>query len=244
MCISFCPLSAFDTRKINPSRARLAFEVLLANPEIQLMSEMSEDSSREFSARLFSDFVNGDDEAAQAIFDRYVIQLINYAQVRLSSLLQSRIDPEDIVQSAYRSFFRKAREEGLVLKRSGDLWRVLAAFTLNKTRSYIEKELAAKRNPLREQRNAFWRAAVQRDPSPEETASLIEEVKLFIEQLTPRDRRILELRLRGESIEEISTELAQPDPESKLSPIHVSHATIRRVLRHSRIALEQQLLSE
>lgn len=208
------------------------------------MSQMSEDSNSDLSARLYTEFVNGDDDAAQAIFDRYVIELINYAQVRLSSLLQSRIDPEDIVQFAYRSFFRKAREEGLVLKRSGDLWRVLAAFTLNKTRSYIEKELAAKRSPLREQRNAFWMAAVQRDPSPEETASLIEEVKLFIEQLKPRDRRILELRLRGESIDEISTELANPDPDSKLDPIRVSHATIRRVLRDSKIALERQLFDE
>lgn len=208
------------------------------------MSEIFEDSSSDFSARLYSDFVHGDDAAAQEIFDRYVIQLINYAQVRLSSVLQSRIDPEDIVQSAYRSFFRKAREEGLALERNGDLWRILAAFTLNKTRSYIEKELAAKRSPLREQRNEFWIAAVQREPSPEETASLIEQVTLFIEKLKPRDRRILELRLRGESIDEISTELAHPDPESNLPSIHVSHATIRRVLRESKNALERQLLSE
>jgi RNA polymerase sigma-70 factor (ECF subfamily) len=228
----------------SPVPSRLGLWEITGNFEIQLMSEMSEDSSRELSARLYSDFVNGDDEAAQAIFDRYVIQLINYAQVRLSSVLQSRIDPEDIVQSAYRSFFRKAREEGLALKRSGDLWRILVAFTLNKTRSYIEKELAAKRSPLREQRNMFWRAAVQRDPSPEETASLIEEVKLFIEQLKPRDRRILELRLRGESIDEISTELANPAPDSKLKPVHVSHATIRRVLRESKIGLERRLLNE
>jgi len=208
------------------------------------MSKLSDEPSSDLSGRLYAEFVNGDDEAAKAIFDRYVIQLINYAQLRLSSLLQSRIDPEDIVQSAYRSFFRKAREEGLALKRSGGLWRVLVAFTLNKTKSYIEKELAGKRSPLREQRNEFWMSVVQRDPSPEEAAILIEEVKLFIEQMKPRDRRILELRLRGESIGEIATELANPDPDSKLAPIPVSHATIRRVLRDAKIALEQQLLSE
>lgn len=208
------------------------------------MSTRSEDPSSDLSAQLYTEFVNGDDEAAKAIFDRYVIQLINFAQVRLSSLLQSRIDPEDIVQSAYRSFFRKAREEGLALKRSGGLWRILAAFTLNKTKSYIEKELAGKRTPHREQRNEFWISAVKRDPTPEEAAILIEEVKLFIEQMKPRDRRILELRLRGESIDEIAKELANPDPESKLTPVHVSHATIRRVLRESKIGLEQQLLSE
>lgn len=208
------------------------------------MTEASEDSMSDLSVRLYSDFVKGCDEAARKIFDRYVIQLINFAQVRLSSVLQSRVDPEDIVQSAYRSFFRKAREEGLTLKRNGDLWRILAAFTLNKTKSYIEKELAAKRSPLREQRDDFWTAAVEREPSPEETTSLIEQVQLFIEQLKPRDRRILELRLRGESIKEISAELAQPEPDSKLPVINVSHATIRRVLRDSKNALEQQLLSE
>lgn len=208
------------------------------------MSEPYEDSSSDISVRLFKELVNGDDDAARKIFDRYVLQLLSFAQVRLSSVLQSRIDPEDIVQSAYRSFFRKAREEGLALKRNGDLWRILAAFTLNKTKSYIEKELAEKRSPLREERDNFWLAAVRRDPSPEETASLIEQVTLFIEQLKPRDRRILELRLRGESIDEISMELAHPDPESKLPSVHVSHATIRRVLRDSKSALERQLLSE
>jgi RNA polymerase sigma-70 factor (ECF subfamily) len=208
------------------------------------MTETSEDSMSDLSVRLYTDFVKGSDEAARKIFDRYVIQLINFAQVRLSAVLQSRVDPEDIVQSAYRSFFRKAREEGLTLQRNGDLWRILAAFTLNKTKSYIEKELAAKRSPLREQRDDFWMAAVNREPSPEETTSLIEQVQRFIEHLKPRDRRILELRLRGESIAEITSELAQPEADSKLPSIDVSHATIRRVLRDSKNALEQQLLSE
>ena len=58
------------------------------------MSKLSEDPGSDLSARLYTEFVNGDDEAAQAIFDRYVIQLINYAQVRLSSLLRSRVDPD------------------------------------------------------------------------------------------------------------------------------------------------------
>lgn len=208
------------------------------------MSELSEETTQFPSVQLLAEYVNGDDDAAKEIFDRYVMGLINVAKARISPILQSRIDPDDIVQSACGSFFRKAREDGLVLTRSGELWRILAGFTLNKTRSYIEKQLASKRDPHLEQGSAYWVAAIQGAPSPEEANILIEELTAFMRELTPRDRRILELRLRGDSIEEIAAELANPSPDSNLPPQIVSQATIRRVLRECKARLERRLLEE
>lgn len=46
----------------------------------------------------------GQSEAATAIFDRYVARLIALARSRIGAKLGRRVDAEDIVQSAYRSF--------------------------------------------------------------------------------------------------------------------------------------------
>lgn len=208
------------------------------------MSEMSEETTQFPSVQLLAEYVNGDEEAAKQIFDKYLFGLMKIARARISPVLQSRIDPDDIVQSACGAFFYNAREKGLVLKRSGELWRLLATYTLNKTRKYIEKELAAKRDPRLEQGDAFWQAAIEREPSPEEANILVEELSSFMNKLSPRDQRILELRLRGESVEEITSELANPSPDSQLPPQEVAQATIRRVLRECKSQFERKLLEQ
>ena len=50
----------------------------------------------------------GDEQAAEELLDRYVSRLIQLARSRLPSKLARRLDPEDVVQSACRSFFRRA----------------------------------------------------------------------------------------------------------------------------------------
>jgi hypothetical protein len=208
------------------------------------MSEMPEETTQFPSVQLLAEYVKGDEEAAKQIFDKYVFALISIARARISPVLQSRIDPDDIVQSACGAFFYNAREKGLVLQRSGELWRLLATYTLNKTRKYIEKELAAKRDPRLERGDAFWHAAIEREPSPEEANMLVEELSNFMNQLTPRDQRILELRLRGESVEEITSELANPSSDCQLPPQEVAQATVRRVLRECKSQFERKLLEE
>jgi RNA polymerase sigma-70 factor (ECF subfamily) len=47
----------------------------------------------------------GDQAAAAGLFRRYVDRLIALARSRLRGAMAGRVDPEDVVQSAYRSFF-------------------------------------------------------------------------------------------------------------------------------------------
>ncbi len=84
------------------------------------------------SIELLSRVRQGDEQAASDLFDRYVERLIKLARSRLSAKLQRRVDPEDVVQSAYRSFFSHAQDGRYQLHKSGDLWRLLAAITVNK----------------------------------------------------------------------------------------------------------------
>ncbi len=44
------------------------------------------------------------------VVERYTERLLGLAARRLPSRVRRRVDPEDVVQSAYRSFFQRLRE--------------------------------------------------------------------------------------------------------------------------------------
>src|SRR4051812_1243006 len=74
------------------------------------------------SSQLLARFGGPDeDAAADVLFRRYAEQLTALARSRLSRTLASRVDPEDVVQSAYRSFFLLIRTGEVRLHESGDL---------------------------------------------------------------------------------------------------------------------------
>jgi RNA polymerase sigma-70 factor (ECF subfamily) len=176
-------------------------------------------SDVERSADLLARWQDGDKGAADELFGRYTEQLVALARDRLSSRLAGRLDPEDVVQSAYRSFFAHADE--YVLRRSGDLWRLLAAITLHKLHHQVGRHTAAKRAVAREQRladDARPFDPVARVPSPDEAAALIDEVEHLLQALSPLHRRMVELRLQGYHIAEIAAET------------HRSERLVRKVL--------------
>src|SRR5689334_5188576 len=117
----------------------------------------------------------GDSRAATAIFDRYVERLLSLARARLGQKLRRRIDAEDVVQSAYRSFFVRAENHEYVVSEAGDLWRLLARITLNKLYSQVETHTAGKRNVQREQGT---------DLVPEEDAAALEPTAAEVIALT------------------------------------------------------------
>jgi len=67
------------------------------------------------SKELLSRVRDGNSRAAGEIFDRYLRRLIELARQRISPKLARRIDPQDVVQSAYRSFFVHAKNEEYLL---------------------------------------------------------------------------------------------------------------------------------
>ena len=181
-------------------------------------------------------YQEGDQRAASAIFDRYVIRLVALVRKRLSAKLARRVDPEDVVQSAYRSFFAAAQQDRYVLQRAGDLWRLLAAIALNKLQKQVERQTAARRDIHREQPPAPDDSTppaepAAPDPSAEEQAAVVEQLELVMQRAAPPQRRILEMRLQGQTIEQIATAVQR------------SERTVRRLLEKTRIEL-QRLFSE
>src|SRR5262245_54878689 len=177
---------------------------------------------------------SGDSGAAAVIFDRYVERLLALARSRLAPKLRRRIDAEDVVQSAYRSFFVHAENQEFVLNESGDLWRLLVRITLNKLYSQAEKHTAARRNIRREQEteNDLPDDPVAVEPTAAEVVALTERLQLAIKALDPTEQRVLNASLSGDTVEAIAV-------SEKKSP-----RTVRRLLAHTRQRIEKQLVAD
>ncbi len=188
------------------------------------------------SQELLSRFRNGKSLAADEIFNRYVRRLIDLTRNRISPKLARRVDPEDIVQSAYRSFFVHARDGDFALQRAGDLWRLLASITLNKLHGQIERNTAQRRSITREEDatsvgdgQPAEHLVAAREPTPIEAAEVAEQLEHVMRRATADERQALELRLQGHTIDEIAESIDR------------SQRTVRRLLANVRRELELQL---
>lgn len=175
------------------------------------------------SILLFEKYREDDSLAADALFERYVDRLTALVRKRMSAKLAQRLDAEDVVQSAYRSFFTKAKQGRYELKRGGDLWRLLAAITLNKLGKQIERHLAGKRTiqneqPIPDGSQAGGVLGPTTEPSAEDEVALQEEVALLMDGLESYQTEMLTMRLAGYRIEEIANEVGR------------SERTVRRLL--------------
>ncbi len=71
------------------------------------------DESLEHSASdasLLVRYQAGEDDAATALYLRYASRLLEFSDRVTGDYLLSRIDAEDIVQSVFRTFFRRVSE--------------------------------------------------------------------------------------------------------------------------------------
>src|SRR5580692_11428902 len=80
----------------------------------------------------------GDDEAAADVFRRFADRLIGLARSRLDERLRQKVDPEDVMQSVFKSFFRVQADGKLDLANWDSLWALLTVITLRKCGHRIE----------------------------------------------------------------------------------------------------------
>jgi RNA polymerase sigma factor (sigma-70 family) len=186
------------------------------------------------SSNLVARWRAGDQAAAAELFQRYASRLIALARSRLSARLAQRVDPEDVVQSAYRSFFGDAKDGRCDVRRGGDLWQLLVTITLHKLHDQVKRHRRAKRAVDRELNvgsDESWlnvEAHLATEvPSPMEAVALADEVEQIMRDLKPLYRRILELRLQGYNIDEIA------------AATQSGERTVRRVLDQVKQQLSQ-----
>lgn len=96
--------------------------------------------------QVFRQIQIGDEAAARALWERFLPRLLGLARRTLAGRPQRAADAEDVVQSAFASFFEQVRRGYFAhpLDRD-DLWNLLATFTQRKSLKQSRRELAAKR---------------------------------------------------------------------------------------------------
>ena len=177
----------------------------------------------------------GDDLAARQLVRRFTGQLIVLARRRLDSALTYKVDPEDLVQSVYKSFFKRLEAGQCEFDTWDSLWGYLALLTVRKCLDRAEYYRAARRSLGRERpltAEAMW-TVLSREPTPPQALILIEMVEQFMAGLDQRGQDVLSLHLQGYSIGEIGDQLGR-------APRTVRRTILRAKNRlRNYIALEQ-----
>jgi len=153
---------------------------------------------------------DGEDRAARELFARYAHRLAALAERHLSDGLAARVDGEDVVQSVFRTFFRRCGQGEFQIDSSAQLWRLLVKITVRKARAKARQHTAAVRDVRSEAADAdTWLAeALTREPGPDEAAILVDWVGTLLAGLPTLYGRVLEMRLEGRSVAEIASTLS------------------------------------
>ena len=176
---------------------------------------------------------SGDDAAAAELFNRYVNRLMGVARNRLGERMNARLDPEDVVQSVFRTFFTRLKKDQFEFEANDDLSKLLVRITLHKTLRQIAYHRAARRDPSQEtlQGDLSRHDILQvmtKDPTPETVVTFVDQLDHFLARLDPDEQQILTLRLQGHSSEEIAKELNTYDRK------------VRRVLERVRTLAQEE----
>jgi RNA polymerase sigma-70 factor (ECF subfamily) len=144
------------------------------------------------------------------VFARYAGRLVRVAEQHLSHRLAARLDGEDVVQSVFRTFFRRSEAGEFRIDSSAQLWRLLVRITVLKARAKGRFHTADCRTAQAEaggDPDAVLTVACATEPGPAEAAALVDQIDSLLRGLPDAYARVLELRLSGDKVTAIAARL-------------------------------------
>jgi RNA polymerase sigma-70 factor (ECF subfamily) len=167
----------------------------------------------------------GEQDAATALYLRYADHLRALAAAQSAPALAARVDPDDIVQSVFRTFFRRVGANQYDVPDGDDLWRLFLVIALHKIRNAAIRHRAAKRDVRQTVHlGAHAHRAATADPTGLTVLHLVIDDALA--GLPETARRIVELRIDGHEVADIAARVGR------------SKRSVERVLQQFRAALK------
>jgi RNA polymerase sigma-70 factor (ECF subfamily) len=176
-------------------------------------------------------FRAGEDDAATALYARYVLKLQRLADRNTGQDLASRFDADDVVQSVFRTFFRRVQLGDYDLPAGEELWRLLLVLALNKIRKLATHHRAQRRNVATTELAEPERLAQLMKPGDDDLAvrSLEEVIGELTSSLSPSHQQIIRLRIEGYKQGEIAIATQRTE------------RTVERVLQNFRTRLRSMI---
>lgn len=171
---------------------------------------------------------SGDHSAATAIYVRYADKLLGLARRQTPNDLRTRFDPEDVVQSVFRTFFRRASQGAYAVPAGDDLWKLFLVISLNKIRRLGEFHRSQKRNVSR---TAPLSAPVAQNSEPlaEDSMRILElTIHEILADSPEHVQQMVRFRIEGCEVAEIASRTGR------------SKRSVERVLQNFRESLSQQ----
>jgi DNA-directed RNA polymerase specialized sigma24 family protein len=158
--------------------------------------------------------------AAQPLWENYFRQLMARARQKLAGAPRRAADEEDVVLSAFKSFFLAA-EAGRFpqLNDRDDLWQLLIVLTDRKAIDLVQFERRQRRGggrvldeaalaPTDSDRGSPMTAVAGQEPTPEFTAQMADECRRLLGLLKDPELQTIALRkMEGYTVEEIAAAL-------------------------------------
>lgn len=172
---------------------------------LALLSEPSDE-------QLLAAFRAGNLDAATQLYERYARRLRALAKARTPAALAGRLDPTDIVQSVFRSFFHGAKSGCYDVPTGTELWPLLLVIALNKIRGQGAFHTAARRDVRR------TRALSESEPvsrairvleGGDEQPFLQVVAEDLVDAMPEPLREVVRLRLEGYAVDEIAAQIGR-----------------------------------
>jgi DNA-directed RNA polymerase specialized sigma24 family protein len=157
----------------------------------------------------------GDHAGAQALWERYFVQLESVARGRLRGALPAIADAEDVALSAFDSLFR-ALEGGRLpqLRDRDNLFRLLVVITARKVAHLLRDQQRQKRGGGWFKLGSGGDATVELEqvighaPTPEFAVQVVEEADRLLSRLPSKDlQQVAIWKMEGYTNAEIATKL-------------------------------------
>jgi RNA polymerase sigma factor (sigma-70 family) len=171
--------------------------------------DMTDSPQHESVTHWILQLATNDESAAQEqLWNRYFTRLAALARARLTGARRRVADEEDVVLSAFDSFFRAAKAGRFPeLHDRNGLWPLLVKITARKAINQVQRQQAKKRTSSAEEAVPDITQLVGAEPTPQFAAEVAEQVDHLLGRLDDGLREVALLKLEGFTNMEIADRL-------------------------------------
>jgi len=177
----------------------------------------------------------GDEDVATEFWNLFGSRIRALADKNLTGNLHRRVEPDDIANSACRTFLRRAKSGHFDLPDSESLWRLMCVITLAKTSAYARYHFAQKRGIQRERsihagdgtaRRPIVELVASKSPTPEEIVDFRDQFLHLMTSFDAESQQIVQLKLEQHTNANIAEQMG------------CAERTVRRKIKRVQATLE------